>query len=657
MALQWVHDNISQFGGDPGNVTIFGESAGALDTSILNASPLAAGLFKQTIQQSGYNLPVFWTLNLARVLSSKGSAFNTDIFTGERAINPFDDRGKPRWPTLDDQGKIGSGLAVVLNKSCPRGTVSGREPGILSRYWGACGYPTIMGIGELRNLPAGIISAAYLNSGISISDTGILPRFKPVGLGIAIVAPPIDGQLLTAQPVEVLNNSPATVDARPSTIGSNRDEYTSLLEPYAPSIIDCVKNNAVRDCSGNAAGVNLLSADGSGFKEILKAIFGNANGEKAFSSLPPQYTPKHNGRVDYTYASDVRDAVVSLLTDAVFTCHSRRLTQVTAKASAGKGSSYRYQLTYRPGTPGNQNAPTEPGKLFASYLGYPNSLNQMGAFHALDVGYVFGMPLLSQLFVMNNKDTDLAKAFQTAWRMFGQSGSMPVSGVSSNAWQSVIWKPYPISGLGGGGDPVFKFDSTFSVSEGTLSSASGNQIGSDPKYWLSSACDWIDPPPVEALSVSGGNFRTSMVSRSIGYTFTTGAKSIDVVKLGYLNDGMNYAHPVLIYQVNADGVSGTPVAGAFAMVTTTGSDKASFTYVPIPRVTLAANTTYQIVANDHSDGRLTQATITGINGIIYGAAISATLTSTSTSTPDFKIDPNSINNEGNVGPNFKILQD
>ena len=52
-ALQWVKRNIEAFGGDPGNVTIFGESAGGISILALMTAPSARGLFQKAIVQSG----------------------------------------------------------------------------------------------------------------------------------------------------------------------------------------------------------------------------------------------------------------------------------------------------------------------------------------------------------------------------------------------------------------------------------------------------------------------------------------------------------------------------------------------------------------------------------------------------------------------------
>ena len=73
-ALEWVRDNIPAFGGDPGNVTIFGQSAGAMSIGVLLSMPRAEGLFRRAILQSGaahHAIPTGTAQKIGRLLAGK----------------------------------------------------------------------------------------------------------------------------------------------------------------------------------------------------------------------------------------------------------------------------------------------------------------------------------------------------------------------------------------------------------------------------------------------------------------------------------------------------------------------------------------------------------------------------------------------------------
>ena len=84
-ALQWVQRNIASFGGDPANVTIFGESAGGMSVNDLMASPLTHGLFAKAISESGLGLNTIPTNALAQ---TSGLAFAArEVANGENVAD------------------------------------------------------------------------------------------------------------------------------------------------------------------------------------------------------------------------------------------------------------------------------------------------------------------------------------------------------------------------------------------------------------------------------------------------------------------------------------------------------------------------------------------------------------------------------------------
>jgi len=114
--LKWVKENIAKFGGNPSNVTIFGESAGGISVSMLTASPMAKGLFHRAISESGGSMsPPRMTLKQAE---EQGKAYlsnlGADTIAAARALSAEEIQKNTQgmgnfWPTPD-------GVTVVENQ-------------------------------------------------------------------------------------------------------------------------------------------------------------------------------------------------------------------------------------------------------------------------------------------------------------------------------------------------------------------------------------------------------------------------------------------------------------------------------------------------------------------------------------------------------------
>lgn len=98
-ALRWVRETISSFGGDPGNVTVFGQSAGATITGALLATPEADGLFRRAIIQSGSGTGAFTPEQAQRVTAAAANALGVRA-TAEQFAEIPDERFLGIMPEL-----------------------------------------------------------------------------------------------------------------------------------------------------------------------------------------------------------------------------------------------------------------------------------------------------------------------------------------------------------------------------------------------------------------------------------------------------------------------------------------------------------------------------------------------------------------------------
>jgi para-nitrobenzyl esterase len=223
-ALEWVRDNIGAFGGDPRNVTIFGESAGGMSVTTLLAMPSACGLFGKAIAQSGAAQAAAAPADAALVTVELGRALGT-VQAGAAAGQP--------GAGLTSAGLTGTGL-----------TGTG-----------------LTGTGLTADAFAQVDLTA-LNAAQAAVRDALAASPDPARFGPSIVAstmpfiPVIDGDSLPEHPLaSIAAGSGSQV---PVLIGTNADEFRTFLVPSG--MADLVTEDVLTAMAGAAgAGKDVIA--------------------------------------------------------------------------------------------------------------------------------------------------------------------------------------------------------------------------------------------------------------------------------------------------------------------------------------------------------------------------------------------------------------
>ena len=310
LALRWVKDNVSGFGGDPKNICVFGESAGGDSISALMAMPSASGLFRRAIIQSNVSDP----FNLK---PSEGEIYSKRVF--EKAGVKYND------------------------------------------------------LESLKEIPVKKLIRAYSKAQIGLSDLPQMIDYYP---------PYVDGEILPLNPFEAIKKG--YTKGIELLVGSNENEikFWNLFEPRA---IEITQKQVYQNFQ---TFLTYLGQNELKIKQFIEVYKNNRYNE--FSTIE-------------------RDMMDAFYTDVMFRIPVLRFSEVQSNLQPNV---YSYLFSWK--------SPWQNGKL--------------GAYHGLDVGFVWGALSERKAQLMfeverTEETTILSKQMMDCWINFARSGNPNHKGI------------------------------------------------------------------------------------------------------------------------------------------------------------------------------------------------------------------------------------
>lgn len=401
LALQWIHDNIEQFGGDPNKVTIFGESAGAVSISLHMLSPLSRNLFSQAILQSGAATCPWGLMEIEEIVSNGlqlaqqlNCPYNKSdlesVMDCLREADPFQlvsqEIGQktvlnfPFVPVVD-----GSFLIEPPGESMAKQNFKPARVLLGSNF--DEGNSWLVYMSEFSHCPSSDkpVEGGQANGNSSVVNEP--PELKELSAEQLVVSSANDNLFNSIQRRQADLESLATSGLPVTTLASNFQEEarrdSNNTNPAASEPKPCKPNE-------------VLALTRDDFFKVLKDDFLNpyAKYQITKEAIVFEYSNWNNPH-DSVSNYDALDKIVG---DYYFTCHVNEFAQRYANAGIPV---YMYYF-----------------KQHSSISPWPK---WMGVLHGDEISFVFGEPL-NQMFNYTPKEVDLSRRMMGYWANFAKYG-------------------------------------------------------------------------------------------------------------------------------------------------------------------------------------------------------------------------------------------